>query len=385
MLIPLGTDRPLHRPSAVTILLIALNVGVFGAQLATQPPVPGMVSSFEASLILNPESLRTGEKAWTFVTYAFLHGGWMHLILNMVFLWAFGPNVEDRLGKTGFLGFYLVGAATAGVVHAATEPAPVVGASGAVAAVTGAYLVLFPRTLIRTLFFFFFIGIVQIPAWWFIGAQIAWNLMSQATGATGRVAVTAHLGGYAYGIAISMLLLALHVLPPEQYDLFTLGRQAKRRRDFRAASEARQKNREQRHKHVAESEASEAVATARANVSKRLAAGDAPGATEAYKTLLREHGHDRRATLLSRRHQYDLANALYLAGDYVTAASAYERFIEGYPDDPETPAIKLLLGRILARQLNDPVRAKQLLAEAAASLEDGDALAMAREELEALG
>lgn len=366
-------------------MLIALNVGMFGAQLATQPPVHGMISSLEASFILNPESLRTGEKAWTFVTYAFLHGGWMHLILNMVFLWTFGPNVEDRLGKFWFLGFYLVGAATAGVVHAATEPAPVLGASGAVAAVTGAYLVLFPRTLIRTLFFFFFIGIVQIPAWWFIGAQIAWNLMSQATGTTGRVAVTAHLGGYAYGIAVPMLLLALHVLPREQYDLFTLGRQAKRRRDFRAAYEAEQKLCERRWKHAAESENSEAVATARANVSKHLAEGDAPGAIAAYKALLREHGHDRRATLLSRRHQYDLANALYLSGDYVTAASAYERFLEGYPDDPETPAMKLLLGRLLARQLNDPVRARQLLSEAAESLEDGDALAMAREELEALG
>ncbi len=105
----------------------------------------------------------------------------------------------------------------------------------------------------------------------------------------------------------------------------------------------------------------------------------------AYKKLADTYGHLPKAACLSRERQYNLANHLYAAGDYPSAAYAYERFLECYPKDSEAPAIRLLLGRLNARHLNDPVRAKALLTEAVSGLWDEQTKAMAKAELDALG
>ncbi|MHC4584056.1 MAG: rhomboid family intramembrane serine protease, partial [Planctomycetota bacterium] len=108
---------------------------------------------------------------WQFVSYAFLHGGLMHIIGNMFFLYLFGNNVNDKLGNIGYLCFYLAGAVFSGIGHTVihfSSSAPTLGASGAVAAVTGAYLVLFPQTLITVLYWLIFIGMIEVPALYFI-------------------------------------------------------------------------------------------------------------------------------------------------------------------------------------------------------------------------
>jgi membrane associated rhomboid family serine protease len=324
---------------------------------------------------------------WNLLSYAVLHANLMHLLGNMVFLWVFGPNVEDRLGRIGYAAFYLFGAAIAGGLHILFDPHPVLGASGAIAAVTGAYLVLFPHTRIKTLVLFFFIGVYEIPAWWIIGAQIAWNFFSQAThGANldGNVAILAHLAGYGWGIGVGMLLLATGLLKREPFDLFTISRQAVRRRQFREVHFQQARAIEQgRTARKSDPATAEVIAEARAEVTSRIPE-DLPGAAAAYRRLLERHGSSPGAALLNRRLQYELANYLFGSGDHQTAATAYQLFMDGYPNDSELPVVRLMLGLINARYLNDPIRAKQEIGQALPDLPEGQR-ALARELLAELG
>lgn len=361
MLIPLGTDRPLHRPTFVTHVLLALNLAVAAAMAALKQADPEGAQRLLEHLWLR----RSGLTPWGLVTHAFVHGGLLHLLGNMLTLWVFGPNVEDKLGRIGFAALYLGGAVLAGSAHVAFDANPVVGASGAVAAVTGAYLIFFPRTTIRCLLFFFLIGIFSIPAWWFIAFAIAKDFWFVAA-KDSDVAHAAHLGGYAFGAGVSMALIAMRVVPREPYDLFTILRQAGRRRAIREASLAAERERERARagdaRRSAEDDARmEAMAKARAEVSALVSRGELDAAGEAYRRLLETYGDLPGAATLSRQHLYDLANHLFQAGKHTLALEAYERFLRAYPKDPHAPSVRLMVGLINARYLNDPVRAKQML------------------------
>jgi membrane associated rhomboid family serine protease len=141
----------------------------------------------------------------------FLHGSWMHLVGNMWFLWIFGNNVEDSMGHLRFLVFYLLTGLVAALAQVFADPAstiPMVGASGAISAIMGAYLVLYPRAAVHTLFFFlFFIRIIPLPAWVMLGYWIVIQVASSAVASTagGGVAYTAHIGGFAAGVGLILL------------------------------------------------------------------------------------------------------------------------------------------------------------------------------------
>lgn len=140
------------------------------------------------------------------LTSMFLHGSVMHLAGNMLFLWVFGNNIEDRLGKLGFALFYVAGgiAATGGhVLVDADSTVPVVGASGAIAAVMGAYLVWFPDVPVRTLVIFFFITVMDVRAKWLLGV---WFLFQFFTDPNDGVAWVAHVGGFVFGVLVALLL-----------------------------------------------------------------------------------------------------------------------------------------------------------------------------------
>jgi membrane associated rhomboid family serine protease len=156
------------------------------------------------------------EKSWLASVFVsmFLHGGWLHLAGNMLFLWVFGNNVEDRLGRIGFLAFYVLGGLAATGLQLAFDPSsavPNVGASGAIAAILGAYLVMFPGALIHTLVFFIFITFLELPA---VVVLIGWFILQifSGVGEMGReirgggVAYWAHVGGFAFGLVITWLL-----------------------------------------------------------------------------------------------------------------------------------------------------------------------------------
>src|SRR5690606_12485309 len=134
------------------------------------------------------------------------------------FLWVFGNAVEDRLGRVGYLCFYLAGGVIAGLGHALMEPSPVLGASGAVAAVTGAYLVLFPLTNVTIVYFFFIIGAFEVSSMVLIFFRVVTDLVFHFLG-IGDVAYMAHLAGYGFGFVIALGLLLGRMLPREPYDL----------------------------------------------------------------------------------------------------------------------------------------------------------------------
>lgn len=153
-----------------------------------------------------PTTILEGDNWKSIITSMFLHGGWMHLAGNMMFLWVFADNIEAVIGNFHFLGFYFLGGIAASLVHIffnMSSPVPAVGASGAIAAVLGAYLVMFPKSHIKTLVFFYFIS---IPALVFLGIWIIQQLINGigslgvASAHTGGVAWWAHIGGFAFGV-----------------------------------------------------------------------------------------------------------------------------------------------------------------------------------------
>jgi membrane associated rhomboid family serine protease len=148
------------------------------------------------------------------ITAMFLHAGWLHLLGNMLFLWIFGDNVEDALGWIGYLGFYFVGGIAAGALQFVLGPnstIPNVGASGAIAAVLGAYIVLYPRARILTVVFYFLITLVELPAivvlgLWFV-LQLFQGVSGLAAHVNGGVAYWAHVGGFGFGAIVAFLFL----------------------------------------------------------------------------------------------------------------------------------------------------------------------------------
>jgi membrane associated rhomboid family serine protease len=383
MLIPIGTDRPLRRPPLVTPVLIGVNIAIFLCQAILEKSDPVAYQRLLEPLLISG----AGFRAWQLVTYAFLHAGWWHLLGNMLVLWVFGPNVEDRLTRGGFIAFYLVGAAISGGTHALLQDNPALGASGAISAITGAYIVLFPRTNIRCVLFIIIIGIFNIPAWIFIVFAIGKDLVF-VTAANDNVARFAHLGGYAYGIIVSLFLLWRHLLSREPYDLFTIGRQAYRRRQLKDASVSRARveattgvRRVGPDGNIDDS----AAAKARANVAALLAGHDLEGAAAAYKQLVESHADTPAMCTLSRRQQLDLANHFFSTGDHEAAVYAYQRFLDAYGRDSEAPRVRLMLGLINTRYLNDPVRARQLLTGLAPILRDADQKLLAESLLKEIG
>jgi len=367
MLIPLGTDRPLHRPTLMTYVLVGLCCVVFVVQTVVRAGMDGAMGAswFDRAFWLDPRSVTV----WGLVTSAFLHGDFLHLLFNMLFLWVFGPNVEDRFGRIGFLAFYLCAGAVAGLAHMAVESAPVVGASGAIAGVTGAYMVLFPRTRVKCLLWFFIIGVFWIPAWWIIALAIARDFVLTGLGLSGNVATLAHLGGYGFGIVVSLVLLWRRVVVREPYDLFSLMRQSTRRRTLQEAGRARDRELSRRISaggngkgRTKADERREAIVAARAAVSSAISGKDAERAVSAYASLVEKYREDAVAVTLPRENQLSIANMLFERQRYSLAADAYERFLSAFAGDREEGHVRLMLALVAGRYLGDRERAKRAMA-----------------------
>lgn len=206
-LIPLGdASRPLRRSAVITIVLIAINVFVFVLELQGG-------DRFIYAWSAVPYRILHGRDVITLLTSMFMHAGFLHIIGNMVYLWAFGPEIEDAMGSFRFLLFYLAGGLVAMFAQVAADPTsriPCLGASGAIAAVMGAFIVTYPRDRIKTLLFFFiFIRITYIPAAFLIGFWFLiqlFNAGSVAQVRTGGVAYLAHVGGFLFGVITARLI-----------------------------------------------------------------------------------------------------------------------------------------------------------------------------------
>ncbi len=206
------TRRPGRMP-LVTAGIVAANVVVFLLELSGGEP-------FVRSWSLIPAEIVAGHHLVTLLTSMFMHGSWSHILGNMVFLWAFGPEIEDAMGRGRYLAFYLLGglAATAAqIVASPGSTVPNLGASGAIAAVMGAFLVTYPRDRIRSLLFFvIFFRVTYIPAALLIGVWFLLQFVNLGAVAqqTGGVAYAAHVGGFVFG-AVAARLFERHQSVPE--------------------------------------------------------------------------------------------------------------------------------------------------------------------------
>jgi membrane associated rhomboid family serine protease len=224
---PIHDENETQRTPVVTIGLIAVNVLAWlmvqgagsGYGLAASVCNYGLIPG-EFTLALPPGTgfpigpglqclTDPGRQAVNVLTSMFLHGSWMHLIWNMWFLWLFGNNVEDSMSRPAYLAFYLLSGLAAAFAQIISNPAsviPMVGASGAISGVMGAYLILFPRVRVHTLVPFFFFFTIPLPAWamiiyWAV-LQFAGGLTSIVGSETGGVAFWAHVGGFVAGVVL---------------------------------------------------------------------------------------------------------------------------------------------------------------------------------------
>src|SRR5208282_211337 len=205
-MIPLGdaSRRPTRVP-IVTILIILVNGFVFVQELMGGDAFVGNWSAI-------PEQIVSGHHLITLLTAMFMHASWSHIIGNMIFLWAFAPEIEDAMGPGRYLVFYIVGGLVAMLAQVAASPhstVPNPGASGAIAAVMGAFLITYPRDRIRTaLVLFVFVRITFIPAALLIGFWFLTQLFNAGAVAqvqTGGVAYLAHIGGFIFGAVTARL------------------------------------------------------------------------------------------------------------------------------------------------------------------------------------
>lgn len=392
-MIPLRTSVVARKTPYVNYALIAINVLIFALTFAPRKvmtpagPIEEPLRQWADIFMLYP--LRP--QLWQFISYAFLHGSIMHIVGNMYFLYVFGNNVNERLGSVGYLAFYLAGAVFSALGHSLFAGNPVLGASGAVAAVTGAYLVLFPQSIITVLYWFIFIGTIDIPAIWFIGIKLI-VIDNVIIRSTPYVAYDAHLAGYAYGIISILALLAFNLLSHDQMDLWRMLRQWNRRRQYRDAVSSGYdpftgKNPKKRvwasvqdPKDPQSDQEFETIRTLRGEIASHIAARNLHAAAEKYEKLL---GMDPE-NVLPRQNQLDLANHLMSAGKWQLSARSYELFLKHYPNYAYSEQVQLMLGILYARYLNDSKKAKGYLSQARQRLSDPGQLKMCEQELERL-
>lgn len=224
-MLPLRDNVPTRSTPVVTIALIAVNVAVW--LFYQVPDLEGSVNQLAFHPCEVNESCRQVGQDWplTALTSMFMHGGWDHIIGNMLFLWIFGNNVEDAMGKVGFLAFYLLGGFAATALQtwvtfqfgsAGDTAIPNLGASGAISAVLGAYFLLLPTASVLTLVFYFF---VEVPALLFLGVWILFQLWQGGFSvvhpeAGGGVAFFAHIGGFLFGLLTVFLFARRRPLRP---------------------------------------------------------------------------------------------------------------------------------------------------------------------------
>ena len=373
MFFPIRTDRRLNHTPWVNYSLVAVNSVIF-LMTANEPS-----NSHLSSYWLNPMM----PKFHQFITYQFLHAGWEHLLGNMLFLYVFGNSVEDRLGKVGYLCFYLAGGVMAGLGHALVDTTQVLGASGSVSAVTGAYLVLFPMSNVTIVYWFIFIGAFEISSVYLIGFQIAQNIVFQFAD-IGRVAYLAHLSGYAYGLTIALGLLRLRLLPREPYDLLTMLEHKKRRAQF--ASLTRKGYQPWHRDQSPQTTQSEITPEQQRTMDMRAQISDAARThrlDDAARTYMQLLALDA-TQVMGQQLQLDVANQLMSQEQYDDAAQAYELFLGNYKNYAQREQIELILGLIYARYLQRLPRAKDLLSAAIPHLNDPEQKKLAQQTLQAI-
>jgi len=382
VLLPIRTSIWPRRTPYVNYALIVINVVIF---LLTYGSHRGI-----AQFRLTPNDWRW----WQFVSYAFLHDGFWHIFFNMFFLYLFGNNVNDKLGHIGYLCFYLAGAIFSGIGHTVlhlSSSIPTVGASGAIAAVTGAYLVLFPQTLITVIYWlFWFIGTMEVPALYFIAFKMILidNLIARSTSS---VAYNAHLTGYVFGIVATLAMLATGLVTTSNFDLWAMIKRWNRQRQYREVvsssydpftgqTKTKQIKAGEIEKTDAQKQREEKITELRNGISQRMLERNFPAAADLYLELMMLDSEQ----ILPRQQLLDIANQLTSDNKSHEAAQTYEQLLTHYSSYEHAEQVELMLGILYSRYLKERELAEKYLESAAKKLTDKDQLKMCEDELDRL-
>ncbi len=384
MILPIRTDSPLRGKPWMNWALLGITLAVgFAQALTDQYRLPTWTNFLE----LSGRVPHLGN----FITYAFVHTGWLHLFENLLALYIFGNNINDRLGHAGYLAFYLAGAIVAGIgfVLADSSGLPVLGASGAVMAVMGAYLALHPRSNITILSLLFFVGTFEVPSMYLIIVFFVLDLVGNLAGSV-SIAHVAHISGLVFGFGVGMGLLAAKLLPRDPFDFLALVQRWNRRRQYKLLVRqgynpfdyippAPQQGRILPPVPPPDTDESLArIQDLRAEIHEAIAHHNLPHAAILFLEL---HRLDPKH-VLSRQAQLDVANQLASQQFFTEAADAYEQFLRHFPNFEHIEQVQLWLGLICARYLAQYERAHALLTAALHTLHAERDVALARSELE---
>ncbi len=374
LLIPLRTDSPIRATPMANYALIGVNVALFlftyDFAVASDGPLRGIFMPMR--LMLHGAE----PQVYQLFTYQFLHDGWQHLLGNMLFLWVFGNSVNAKMGDIPYLLFYLTCGVIAGIAYMMINSAEMLGASGAIAGVTTAFLVLFPRSRTSFFYWFFVIGYFELPSMILIVAKVIVydNLIAPMFGGAGAVAYSAHIAGYVAGFAIAMFLLWIRAVPRDQFDLLALWNRARRRRAF-AQAVAQDPHAEEKAcygmmartpaRRASSAEETEegtpdgfdAVVELRGEISDAIRRRDYDTAAEKYRQLI---GRDPKQ-VLARQNQLDLGSHFMRNGRHAEAVEAYEKYLAHYPRGENHEQVRLMLGVIYAKYLGNFEQAERHL------------------------
>ena len=377
MIIPLRTDSPLRHTPYMNWAIIAANVVLY------------VYSRFiNQSIILHWELSPRSPQVFQFITYAFLHDpkSWLHIAGNMLFLYIFGNNVNDKMGNAGYLAYYLAGGVFAGILYVLVpdQVVPVIGASGAIAAVTGAYLVLFPRSHVTVLFFLYIIGQYEILGLWFVVMFFAFDVWSNFTQSDG-VAHVAHIGGTLFGFFICLLLLWIRLLPRDQFDFLAIIQRWNKRRQYRDLVTSGYDPFNYTPAPISSRPAPPDPRMIRINELRvEIAEAQSRHDLDTSARLYLELQQIAPGQVMARQAQLDIANHLAQAKLFPEAAAAYELFLATYPKYEQVEQVELMLGLIYARYLNRYDRARHFLQRTLKRLHGPKEIALATSELEHL-
>jgi membrane associated rhomboid family serine protease len=415
-MLPIGTNIKLTTRPTANYVLIGINIVIF--LLSYNPhlevvrvPHPEYENLYYNQTVKQP--LREWAQPFRFdpedfrpaglIGYQFLHANFMHILGNMYFLYFFGNAVNSKLGHKKYVIFYLIGGVIAGLGHALFSSSPVIGASGSVAAVTGAFLALFPKALVQVVYWFIFIGSIEIPAIWFIGLKLIFldNILASQYYAT-NVAYDAHLAGYAAGILGILGMLHFKVIGRSDFDLYGMIDRKRRRLEYKkTASEydpftgntadgkgtafkgfknVKDAEFEDEGNQEDNENESGSIDQLRLKISGEMTMGNRSRAGELYEKLIKRDP----AQIMPLRCQLDLANQLMSDGKWETAADAYMKLVLHHPNYEHIEQIHLMLGILYSRYLDKPQQAKEYLNKSLEKLDDKKQIELCRAELEKL-
>ncbi len=317
---------------------------------------------------------------WRAFTYQFAHADILHLLGNIVFLWVFGPALEEKLGHAGFTILYLLGGAAAVLLNSMVTPSPVIGASGSIAVIAGAFVVLFPLIEIRVLLLF---RIFSISARWFLVFCVIKDIVFHGP----HTAWMVHLAGYAIGFIIGCLLLATRLVPRDQFDVLALINRMRRRVAFRTALTVGEMSADQRmfksltspfRKSVPDPSIAmnEKAAALRALLAEDCRTSDWKSAGQKYGELLSLPGLSVAVRALQRDRQMELCSGLMKAEEYRIAHAAFEAFVAAYPKDRDVFAARAMAAMVQFRHLGETNAARVVLQELRKIAGDEEHIAM---------